>query len=214
MMRFLFAVVLAALCLSAESFRYPVYRKDIPRHESGSLLIDESGISYQSDSKKKSIQIPFLEIHEADVSNPREIRIETYEALKRKLMGHRSYTFQLRDSASRVELVRFLSAHVKRPVKGFRGIQSQAAFEIPAYHRHRLGGCNGTLRIGQNEIQFVADRAQDSRTWTYNEVETVGSMNSFHFRISTLAETYNFDLKEPLPTAAYDLSFKSVVRIH
>lgn len=178
------------------------------------LLIDESGISYRSDSKKKSIQLPFLEIYEADVSNPRQIRIESYEMLKRKLMGHRSYTFKLRDSESSVGLVRFLSAHVKRPVKGFQDIQSKTAFEIPAYHRHRLGGCNGSLRIGEREIQFVADLTQDSRTWAYDQIETIGSMSSFHFRVSTLAETYNFDLKEPLPTAAYDLSFRSVARIH
>lgn len=79
-------------------------------------------------------------------------------------MGRRSYTFRIRDGESGAELVRFLSSYVKRPVKGFRSSQSQATFEVPVYHRHRLGGCNGTLRIGRREIQFVADRAQDSRT--------------------------------------------------
>ena len=195
-------------------FRYSVYREKLTRDEKGELVIDQTAISYKSEDGKRSIQISFGDIYEADVSHPREIRIETYDIVKRKLLGRQTYTFKLREGEHGSDLTRFLTAHLKRPVVGFlANSPAEEAYELPAYHRHRFGGCHGKLRIDASGIQFVSDRAQDSRTWSYAGIETVGTMNEFHFRVSSLNETYNFDLKEQLPAAAYDLSFKSVTRL-
>jgi hypothetical protein len=199
---------------SQDVFRYPVEVKKFPRSEKGELVVDRTGVSYKSEDGKRSIQIAPLDIHEADVSDPRQIRIETYQNLKRKLLGRQSYTFRLRETEHGPELARFLATLVRRPVVGYRDQSEHGeTYEIPAYHRHRLGGCNGKLRIDAAGIQFVSDKAGDSRSWPYAEIETVGTMNVFHFRVSTLNETYNFDLKDRLQQAAYNLSFKAAARI-
>jgi hypothetical protein len=201
--------------LSAQDvFRYPVELKRFPRSERGEIMVDNTGVSYKSEDGKRSIHVAPINIHEADVSDPRRIRIETYQNLKRKFLGRQSYTFRLRETEHGPELARFLAALLKRPVVGFRDQPAQGeTYEIPAYHRHRFGGCNGTLRINAAGIQFVSDKAGDSRSWPYSEIETVGTMNTFHFRVSTLNETYNFDLKDRLEQAAYNLSFKAVAHI-
>jgi len=205
---------LASNLWADDIFRYSVYLERLPRQEKGELVIGQTSISYRSEDGKRSIQIPFGDIYEADVSNPREVRIETYDALKRRLLGRQVYTFKHREVEHGPDLARFFAAHLKRPVVGFLASPSQGdVYELPAYHRHRFGGCHGKLRIDASGIQFVSDRAQDSRTWSYSDIETVGTMNAFNFRISSLNETYNFDLKERLPPAAYDLSFKSVTGI-
>ena len=192
-------------------FRYAVYREKLTRDEKGELVIDQTAISYKSEDGKMSVQIPLADVYEADVSHLREIRIETYDLVKRKLMQRQAYTFKLREGEHGPDLARFLAAHLKRPIVGFlANSPASEAYELPAYHRHRFGGCHGKLRIDATGIQFVSERAQDSRTWSYADIETVGTMNEFHFRVSSLNETYNFDLKEQLPAAAYNLSFKSV----
>lgn len=216
-MRTLFCSVLMLLGVNAQQqsvFRYPVSREKFPRDERGELVIDASTIAFKSENGKTSIEIALLDVHEADVSNPRTIRVETYDNLKRKLMGRRSYTFELQKGQHGADLARFLAAHLKRPLVGFQeSVARGAVYEIPAYHRHRFGGCHGKLRFDESGIQFVSGRVDDSRTWSYSEIETIGSMNDFHFRVSALAETYNFDLKERLPSAAYELAFKSVAKI-
>ena len=215
MIYFIICLLAFGSSLSAQDvFRYPVELKRFPRSEKGELVIDSAGVSYKSGDGKRSIHVAPLDIHKADVSDPRQIRIETYQNLKRKFLGRQSYTFRLRETEHGPELARFLAARLKRPVVGFRDQRAQGeTYEIPAYHRHRLGGCSGTLRIDAAGIQFVSDKAGDSRSWPYSEIETVGTMNAFHFRVSTLNETYNFNLKDRLQQAAYNLSFKAVTHI-
>lgn len=212
--RILTLLAIGSSLWAQEVFRYDVELKKFPRAEKGELIIDASGVSYRSEDVKRSLQIAPADVYEADVSNPHEIRIETYQNVKRKLLARQSYTFRLRGAEYGPELARFLSMLLKRPVVGFRDWSAEGKlYEIPAYHRHRFGGCHGNLRIDSSGIQFVSDRSADSRTWLYSEIETVGTMNPFHFRVSTLNETYNFDLKDRLPQSAYEVSFKAVARI-
>src|SRR5262249_33961688 len=154
---------------------------------------------YRSDNGRTTIHIAVADIREADLSDPAIVRITTYDILKRRLTGRRIHTFWLRDSKHEEALTRFMVDTLKRPVIGAYGTAEEGSLEIPAYHRHRLGGCHGTLQIGSGSIRYVTANQTDSRTWLYRDMETIGSMAPFHFRVSTLVETYNFDLKERLP---------------
>src|SRR2546427_7642032 len=124
------------------SFEYDVVRsRAMQKDEPGQLRINEAGIQYHSTNGKTSITLPFIDVHEMDVSDPSAIRIETYEMLKRKLSGRRSYLFRLRSSRGVEEndrLTQFLSERVNRPLLGSQTIASKPEFEIPAYHRHVL----------------------------------------------------------------------------
>ena len=194
----------------ADSFEFSVFRAHLPRKEAGRLMISDAGVSYRSDHQKTKIDIPLLSVYQADVSDPKVIRVETYDILKQKLLGRQVHVFRLRDSVHDERLARFLSEALPRPVIGAFGPASQPEAVIRAYHRHRLGGCHGTIRIDSDAIRFVSDRPENSRTWLYRDLATIGTMNPFHFRVSTLAETFNFDLKERLPESAYDLAARRV----
>jgi len=207
------AIGLVATAFGADEFRYPVIRGKLLKDEPGQLEISKGGLSYRSADGKTAIRVPLQDILEADLSDPKVIHIETYDILKRRLTGRRVYTFRLRDSRHDEALTRFLVDALPRPVIGAFGTASQGAFEILAYHRHRLGGCHGKLEIGADAIRFVSDRPGDSRTWLYRDVETIGNMTPFHFRVSTLVETYNFDLKDRLREDAYRLAWQHVHRL-
>jgi len=195
---------------AADSFEFAVFRDHVPRKESGRLLISETGVSFRSAHQKTTIDIPLLNVFQADVSNQKVIRIETYDITKKTLLGRHVYVFRLQSGVHDETLARFLAKSLQRPVIGAFGSALQPEVAIRAYHRHRFGGCHGTIRIDSDAIRFASDRPEDSRTWLYRDLETLGTMNPFHFRVSTLAETFNFDLKERLPEGAYDLAVRRI----
>ena len=203
------AVSAAGLC-AEDTFEYRVFRDHLPKKELGQLRISEAGITYRSDNGKTAIQLPLIDVLTGDVSDPKVIRIEVYDRVKRRLSGRQIHRFQLREGVHGEGLAAFLSKALQRPVVGAFELRSKPFTQLHAYHRHRIGGCHGVLHFDQEGIRFISEHLGDSRTWRYQEVETVGTMNRFHCRVSTLAETFNFDLQERLSDATYDLVTRRV----
>ena len=201
----------ASATQAADAFRFPVARDKFLRDELGQLTIDDEGITYQSDNGKTSLRLAYADIRKVDVSRPNVIRLQTYDRLKRRLTGNRSYKFRLKEGVTDQRLARFLKQRLVRPLVGAYDLVGQSALEIPAYHRHRLGGCHGVLRIAEEGIQFSSEKQADSRTWLYRDVETIGSSDPFNLRVTSFAQTYTFDLKERLPQETYRLTWQ---RIH
>ena len=184
-------------------------RLPLPKKERGRLVFSNSGAAYRSQNEKTSIEIAYVDILEADLSDPRKIRLETYDIVKRRLLEHRSYEFELAEDHGS-DLARFLAERLKRPIIGAYDVGGEGRFSVPAYHRHVFGGAHGVMEIGPDGIQFKTDTKADSRTWLYRDIQTIGSSGPFNFRISTASETYTFDLKERLPEKAYDLAWSKL----
>lgn len=195
---------------AAEPLALRVLREKLGRDESGRLEVSDSGVVYTADNGKTTLQFDFADIRTADLSDPRAIRIETYDVLKRKIGGRRVYTFRLSDAIRDDRLIRFFVARLNRPVVGYYAESAPVRFKTLAYHRHRLGGCSGTVEIGSDAIRFVGLKSGESRTWLYRDVESIGSPDPFHLRVTTFAETYTFDLKERLPAEAYESMWQRV----
>ena len=204
-------LLFTAAAMAADSFQFSVARvRMLWRDEPGHLEIDAAGVSYRSADGKAGFKVRLEDIREADVADPKVIRIETDNRLKRKSGGRRAYTFRLREGHHGNDLAKFLSEHLSRPVVGSYATKEPAVFTIPAYHRHVLGGEHGKLEIGREAIRFVTEKPADSRTWLYRDVQTIGSSGPFQFRVSTDVETYLFDLKERLAPEAYDFAWQRV----
>ena len=187
---------------AADQFQYEVRRDKLSGSERGVLTVNERGIQYRSDNGKTALDFAFGDIRKADVSDPHKIRLYTYDRAKRRLTQPREHEFELREGTTNAGLARFLAERLKRPILGAYEL-ANAGPEIPAYHRHALGGCHGVVRFGPQAIQFESKDPTHSRTWVYADIETVGTMNPFHFRLTSYAETYNFDLKERLDPENY-----------
>jgi hypothetical protein len=208
------AVLVAGLAAGAtekDVFDLKVEHVRILRNQPGDLHVDAQGITFRSNDGKTSITIPMQDLREANVTDPRSLRFETYEVQKWKPMDRREYTFRAGADAPVEELAQFLAARVHRPVVGHYGSASQ--FQVPAYHRRARGGTNGTLEIGEEAIRFVSDKPVDSRTWLYRDIETIGKPDSFRFRVTTSRETYIVDLKSELPEAAYQFAWSKVYNL-
>jgi hypothetical protein len=208
------AVLFSAMLLAAAApFSFGVYRKRLTRDEPGQLEISDTGVSYQSENKKTSLTLPFTEIRKADVSDPTTITLEMFDITKRRLGKEKVFTFRLREGTHPEELARFVAEHIKRPTIGAYSVSNGRTFAIPAYHREFLSGAHGKLVIGEDAIRFLSDKTKQSRTWLYRDIETIGSADPFHFRVSTYAETFTFDLKDRLPEDAYRLASGKVYKL-
>jgi hypothetical protein len=187
---------------AAGEFRYEVKRDKLWKGERGVLTVNGQGIQYRSENGKTALDLPFQDIRKVDVSDPREIRLYTYDRAKTRLTQPREHEFELREGTTSAALTQFLAERLKRPILGAYELVN-AGPEIPAYHRHTLGGCHGVVRFGPQAIQFESKDPTHSRTWVYADIETIGTMSPFHFRLTSYAETYNFDLKERLSPEDY-----------
>jgi len=198
------AVVLFAVGVSQAfgEFRYEVKRDKLLGAENGVLTIDQGGIRYRSENGKTAFDFRFEEIRKADVSDPRKIRLFTYERALKRLTGPSEIEFSLREGTTNSGLTQFLATHLERPVIGAYQMD-ESDHDVPAYHRHALGGCHGALRFGSAAIVFESENPRHSRTWTYEDIQTIGTMNAYHFRLTSYTETFNFDLKQRLASEIY-----------
>jgi hypothetical protein len=205
---FALAPALIAFAEPPDVFDLKVERVRPLRDQPGDLHIDAQGITFRSKDGKTNVTMKMPDLREANVADPHALRFETYEVQKWKPIERRGYTFRVSSEVQLDDLAQFLAAKILRPVVGHYGQDVQ--FEVPAYHRRVFSGTNGTLRIGDESIQYLSDRPADARTWLYRDIETIGRPDSFRFRVTTNRETYVVELKDALPEGAYELAWSKV----
>lgn len=194
-----------------EEFDVQVERVRTLRNQPGELHVDAQGVTFRSMDGKTNVAIKMQDLRAASVADPRDLRFETYEVSKWKPIERREYTFRASPDAPLDALAQFLSGRVHRPVVGH--YWSGSRFEVAAFHRRALSGTHGTLRIGEESIQFLSEKTADARTWLYRDIETIGRPDSFRFRVTTNQETYVVELKDNLPEAAYELAWSKVYNL-
>jgi hypothetical protein len=211
---FVFTVLQVSLAMAApnlESFDMRVTRVRSGRGQTGTLHIDTKGLRFTSLDSKTAVTITMLDLREADVADPRALHFATYEHRKWMPTERLHYLFRAEPDAPVEALAQFLTSHMQRPVVGHFAEKFQC--QVAAYHRRALGGTSGRLAIGEDTIQFMSEKPADSRTWTYQDIDTIGKPDRFRFRITTDRETYVLELKENLPEAAYDLAWSKIYQL-
>jgi hypothetical protein len=79
------------------------------------------------------------------------------------------------------------------------------SFEFKVKHRHAIGGCHGSLRIGADRIEYKADKGEHSRSWPYEEIQHIKVESSARLEIKSYEDqklllgrdrSFNFELIE------------------
>ena len=96
-----------------------------------------------------------------------------------------------------------LSRQIQRPSKNAVPDPASQGIVIPAHHRTLTGGTNGTLHLSDSGIDYVTDVRGDSRSWRWADLQTLSDPDPFHLLVFGYRDTYNFDLKEPLPRSLF-----------
>jgi hypothetical protein len=187
---------------SGTSWQSPARRRHWPTKTRGVLKIDEQGLEFRS-GEAPVLKFSFLDVHTFFVA-PHRLVIETYENRKHHMPGGKRYRFDL-DQAVAPEVAAGLAREVQRPSQNaVPDPASPSAENIPARHRTRTGGTNGTLRIRDGGIDYVTSVPGDSRSWRWADLQTLSEPDPYHLFVFGYRDSYTFDLKEPISRALFN----------
>lgn len=201
--------------------RHDHMRKGAP----GTLTIDESGVSYREETKKKRKQPhewtwSYQDVEQLELS-PKRVRVLTYQDNKWKLGADREYTFEALGETDFSSAYALLKDRLdQRFVAELADGDVRPLWEIPVKHLGRITGSEGLLIIGENRIVYKTGRKLDARTWRYADIDNISASGPFNLTLTTFERAmshygnrkdFNFQLKEPLDEQKYNEIWKRIV---
>lgn len=205
----------------------------------GELRITENGIAFQGedqDEKRHSRTWRVEDIKRLSIARE-ELRVTVYEASRLPLIPRKApftdgkamrtgtehdYVFRLREGEITPEVVKQLLVRFHRSIEtsvlpSNETESGRLLFEIPVFHRQRVGGKSGWLRVYEHYVVFNADDTGGARFWRYADIRDIGQLGRYQFELATWegqfgvdGKSYVFDLKRPLTEAEYDSLWKKV----
>jgi hypothetical protein len=174
-----------------------------PKSTRGSLAISTEGIDFHP-AKGEPIHWAVEDIRTVELFNPRKLSLVTYQNRRWHVPGDRPFVFDLQNSMPPElagELVRLVG---KPAINGVPAAHASGLATIGARHPTRTGGSNGVLRFRDGGIDYLAAKGNDSRSWRWADIQTVAHPEPYRLRIAGYLETFDFELKQPLPDNLFD----------
>jgi len=211
----LLLMVLAASCtVYAEEFVFGVKHDKSLRSGKGKLIVTEDGIEFQAEKAKDTRRWIYRDIKSVDILSPQRLIIQTYEDPKWKLRADRAFAFEIVEGEITEAVYQFFLTKIDKPITArVRFSSPDSMYQLAVKHRHRLGGCQGTLKLTKDRMVYDTENSEDRRTWFYKDIESMGSSDPFSLRVTSYAETFTFELKERLNSEAYEYLWEQVYRV-
>lgn len=209
-------LVASAGQLSAQEYSFSVKHPHLLGGCTGKLTVHTEGIEYVTEESKHARKWSYLDLKRIEISSRHELTLYTYRDSKYRLGADEKFKFKLQDGEVRAEIYHFLLSRALRPLVTrvpFPSGSDSSAFSLQVKHVHVLGGCEGALKVGEDQIIYETSHPKDSRVWFYRDIESIGLMNEFAFRLTTILKTYTFDLKERMTSAQYDFIWARVYQL-
>jgi hypothetical protein len=184
------------------------------RDSAGDLIIGEQEIQYNDKNGKRSWKWSYADLKRIEIASAKQLVLFTYENQKFPPGAERTFKFTLQDGEITERIYEFLLSRAPRPLLSrviFSSVDT--VFILPVKHRHLLGGCHGKLKVGEERIIYETADSQDGRIWLFKDITSIGKVDLYDFRITTLVETYTFDLKEPMSSKVYDFLWERVYQL-
>ena len=204
-----------ALRLGAGPSEYRVKHDHVFGSCSGKLIADDREIRYEAAHGKHSQSWPYVDIQRLDVVSPTRLDLKTFKSESwKKFEKDETFHFLLLDGQITVGDQEFFRSKLSRPMVA-RVVEDKGTVlaSLPVRHRHRLGGCEGRLQMEEDRLIYSTDHSNDNRIWRLSDIETIGSPDDYHLRVTTPNETFTFDLKSPLDHRIYDSLWKKIYRL-
>jgi hypothetical protein len=181
----------------------------------GTLTFADQEIHYEATDGKHAYAWPYIEIQKLDVVSPTQVTLKTFKSASWEKWGKdQTFQFTLLEGKLTATNQEFLRSKLSRPmVARLTETHQSSTPALPVRHRHRLGGCEGHLRIDEDRLIYSTDRSSDNRVWKLSDIETIGSADPYHLRVTSYDETFIFDLKSPLDSKVYDSLWKKIHRL-
>jgi hypothetical protein len=198
--------------LRADSLEYRVKHDHALGSCQGKLVVSDQDIRYEATDGKHSQSWSYIDIQKLDVVSATRLTVKTFTSKSWKKLGKdETFAFSLIEGQLTPANQEFLRSKLHRPIVARLTEPKETALAaVPVRHRHRVGGCEGSLHVEEDRLVYFSDRLNDNRLWKPSEIETIGSPDPYHFRVTTFNETFTFDLKSPLDPKIYDALWKKI----
>ena len=178
----------------------------------GHLTINNRGITFESETDEDhSREWTFADAQGITIESPTEMEIRTYEDVGWKFNQDRKFEFKLTDGEITPETVRFLRRMISTPlVSSVFAAATEAFYTIDVKHVHSLGGgCKGQLTFSPDVLYFSTGQLKHNRIWLIREIESLGRMSRFEFRVTVRENGYGyknflFQLMQPMDDHVYE----------
>jgi len=171
--------------------------------KSGRLTLNQGDVEFRP-NKGPLLRWPFVQIETFDLLNPRRLVITGYENLSWHRHGDRKFRFDL-VTPMPPTVAAELARQVRKPVRNGDPNPAAPSFAvIPARHPTFWGGTNGTLRFGEDGIEYVTPTGKGGRDWRWSDIDTLANPDPYHLTLTGYRETFGFELKEPMSRALFD----------
>jgi len=201
--------ILALLWLAPAQaeLRYEVRHEHWRKHGTGTLVINEQGISFEEVRKPHSARWSYQDIQQLYLA-PNKLVVLTYKDRKWLLGADKAYEFTLPPGQTFQEVYVLLKDRLdQRLVAALPDEPSAPLWEIPVKLQGRITGSEGTLEIGADRITYKTTRREQSRTWRFQDIDNVSTSGPFQLTVTTFErakfhygnrKAFNFQLKQPL----------------
>lgn len=214
-------LLLIVTTAAAQEFKYKVEQDRMIGHRDGELIISDRGVEYHAKREKDSRTWTYADIKLFEILSPTRLRIQTYKDRKLYLGKDESVTFKIIEGQLDQKAGNFLRDRTTRPfVTALVEEQEQTSIaRIPVKHSHRFGGCEGTLNVYTDKLEYQSKTGHDSRSWRWIDIRSVGRADVYRFDVETFepqmgasSRSFNFVLKERMAEEIYDLIWSRVYR--
>ncbi|HYM09475.1 MAG TPA: hypothetical protein VEU62_02015 [Bryobacterales bacterium] len=199
------------------------------RHEhwrgfcAGKLTVDDSGVAFESAKKEgHNWRWGWLDIQQLQLLDNGELSLLTYKDNKWRLGADREFHFRLADQRAEAQAGALLGRKLERRfVLGAAAAPENVLWELPVKHLRRVSGTEGTLLAAEDRIVYKADRPGDSRTWYWQDIESISASGPYQLTITSFERArahygdrkgFNFELKLPLAEDRYNDLWRRVER--
>jgi hypothetical protein len=198
----------------AEETRFQVKHDHGIKSCRGELVFREDEMEYVTSHKKDARTWKYVDIQQLGLVGQKKVSVVTYEDRKLQFGKDKLFNFELMEGTIPASLWNSLQARLTKPlVSAVIPELPQAKYQLPVKHQHAMGGCQGTLEIGEQQLVYRTSHQPDSRIWRYEDLSSIGSTGPFQLRLSTMERTngeygaeknFVFDLKQRLDKEVYD----------
>ena len=168
----------------------------------GDLVFTANTIEFRSEPRF-SHRWPFAEVKTFELS-PQQLVLTDYENRRHHRPGERHFRFDLKQPVPPTVAAE-LAKRIGKPVVNVDpDAKADALFTIPARHGTCFGGTTGVLRFRDRGVDYVTTGGKGSRSWRWDEIQTIADPDPYHFRVTGYLETFEFELKRPMTSDLFD----------
>jgi hypothetical protein len=214
-------LILAASMAWAQPFSYTVRHEHLHGGVTGTVRVTADSIAFEEQGKHTahSREWKFSDIQQLSLSAT-QLRVLTYEDRKWQLGLDREYVFDRLPEGLVSELYPLFAKTLdQRFVAGLADEGVHPLWQMGA----KLRGTQGTLMVGEDRIVYQTSARGESRTWRFEDIESISTGGLFDFSITTLERSgwrqagsteFHFELKEALHEDRYNQLWRRLNESH